>query len=280
MSPHPPQKAKPWLGLPRGFPAAPAELGDLARLDFATTGFAYSDGPVAVQQAAVLAPEIPQAPPQVFTEAPPQAPVLCRTGARSIRRARVEPDGSRREPALVVEPVPIGARLAARIGNQGSAGHASRPGRRPREIGTGVPLRSRRGFRRTDPAIRNSAAAPGHCFWSASGSSSRTRSRGSACANPSKRSPDQAGTIVCRRNPGRYNPRLHNRSRKNVRSSVVPAPKPVPVRRQAAAETPQRFKRRFKQRVPERNAPKASAPLAVAPKPWESAAASETAIPY
>ena len=46
MSPHPPQKAKPWLGLPRGFPAAPAELGDLARLDFATTGFAYSDGPV------------------------------------------------------------------------------------------------------------------------------------------------------------------------------------------------------------------------------------------
>ena len=53
MSPHPPQKAKPWLGLPRGFPAAPAELGDLARLDFATTGFAYSDGPVAVQQAAV-----------------------------------------------------------------------------------------------------------------------------------------------------------------------------------------------------------------------------------
>src|SRR5579862_8803052 len=65
MSPHPPQNAKPWLGLPRGFPAAPAELGDLARLDFATTGFAYSDGSVAVRQAAVLAPELPQAPPQV-----------------------------------------------------------------------------------------------------------------------------------------------------------------------------------------------------------------------
>src|SRR5579872_2886719 len=75
MSPHPPQKAKPWLGVPRGFPAAPAELGELARLDFATTGFAYSDNPAALQQAAVLAPELPQAPPQVFTETPPETPV-------------------------------------------------------------------------------------------------------------------------------------------------------------------------------------------------------------
>ena len=76
MSPHPPQKAKPWLGVPRGFPAAPAELGGLARLDFATSGFAYSDGPAAVPpnvapQVAVLAAEVPQAPPKVL-KAPPE----------------------------------------------------------------------------------------------------------------------------------------------------------------------------------------------------------------
>jgi hypothetical protein len=45
MSPHPPQTAAPWLGAPRGFPATPAELGPLARLDFNTIGFAYSDRP-------------------------------------------------------------------------------------------------------------------------------------------------------------------------------------------------------------------------------------------
>jgi len=43
MSPRPPQKATPWLGMPRGFLAPLAELGPLARLDFPTTGFAYSD---------------------------------------------------------------------------------------------------------------------------------------------------------------------------------------------------------------------------------------------
>jgi hypothetical protein len=61
MSPRPPQKAKSWLGLPHGFPAAPAELGDLARLDFATTGFAYSDGPLIAVPAAVPAQSLQHA---------------------------------------------------------------------------------------------------------------------------------------------------------------------------------------------------------------------------
>lgn len=73
MSPLPPQKAKSWLGLPRGFPAARAELGDLARLDFATSGFAYSDSSAsATTPTAVLAPEVPTLAPQVFPDAPPR----------------------------------------------------------------------------------------------------------------------------------------------------------------------------------------------------------------
>jgi len=74
MLPRPPQKAKSWLGLPHGFPAAPAELGELARLDFATTGFAYSDGPVIAVPAAVPAQSLPHAEvsPEVLAEAESQ----------------------------------------------------------------------------------------------------------------------------------------------------------------------------------------------------------------
>ena len=71
MSPHPPQKATPWLGVPRGFPAAPAELGDLARLDFTTTGFAYSDG--AASASAVEIADPPQAAPEPVSR--PEPPV-------------------------------------------------------------------------------------------------------------------------------------------------------------------------------------------------------------
>jgi hypothetical protein len=102
MSPRPPQKATPWLEAPRGFPAATAELGQLARLDFTTVGFAYSDGPVsagptqmsAAPQAAVLTPEPPRAIPvhraeeTIAPAAPPPA-------------AEVEP------PALVTQALPV-----------------------------------------------------------------------------------------------------------------------------------------------------------------------------
>src|SRR6185295_14440621 len=64
MSPHPPQSASPWIGPPRGFPASPAELGQLSRLDFSTIGFAFSDRP------ASAAPSAPQA--SVLVEEPPK----------------------------------------------------------------------------------------------------------------------------------------------------------------------------------------------------------------
>jgi hypothetical protein len=74
MSPHPPQNATPWLGSPRGFVASPAELGQLARLDFSTIGFAYSDRPAPAAftpQASVLVEEPPQVLEPVHVEAPP-----------------------------------------------------------------------------------------------------------------------------------------------------------------------------------------------------------------
>jgi len=75
MSPHPPQNATPWLGTPRSFPASPAELGQLARLDFGTIGFAYSDRPAPVAASAPAASVLVEEPPQVLepvhVEAPP-----------------------------------------------------------------------------------------------------------------------------------------------------------------------------------------------------------------
>jgi len=63
------------------------------------------------------------------------------------------------------------------------------------------------------------------------------------------------------------------------RSSVVPAPKPVPIKRQAASEAPAPEK--VQARVPEKAAPKPAARQeSPAPKSWESAAPSESAIPY
>ena len=100
MSPHPPQKAKSWLGLPHGFPAAPAELGDLARLDFATTGFAYSDGPFTAIRAAVPAqpPERAEASPEVVPQAetPPAVEPLA-----------AEPPSPEPAPAEFVTPEPV-----------------------------------------------------------------------------------------------------------------------------------------------------------------------------
>ncbi|HSP69518.1 MAG TPA: hypothetical protein VLN48_17465 [Bryobacteraceae bacterium] len=82
MSPHPPQSAAPWLGPPRGFPAAPAELGHLARLDFNTMGFAYSDRPASASSSA------------------PQASVLLEEPPPSVEPPRTV------EPPQIAEPVP------------------------------------------------------------------------------------------------------------------------------------------------------------------------------
>ena len=60
---------------------------------------------------------------------------------------------------------------------------------------------------------------------------------------------------------------------------MVPAPKPVPIKRQAAAEAP--VPEKVQARVPEKNVPKAATRQeSPAPKSWESAAPSESAIPY
>ncbi len=94
MSPHPPSQAKPWLEAPRGFPATPAELGQLARLDFITTGFAYSDGPVSAAPAPATTVVTPEAP-------PPEVPALDAPPAEPPAAAEVLPPAEPEPPALV-----------------------------------------------------------------------------------------------------------------------------------------------------------------------------------
>jgi hypothetical protein len=74
MSPHPPQNATPWLGPPREFPLTPAELGQLARLDFSTTGVAYSDLTVAGDSSALHAKVLAEQPLQIDEPSPSEPP--------------------------------------------------------------------------------------------------------------------------------------------------------------------------------------------------------------
>ena len=280
MSPHPPQKARPWLGVPRGFPAAPAELGDLARLDFATTGFAYSDSPVAVQPAAVLAPELPQAPPQVFTEAPapvygepapdafvapaePIAPVVPPLAADPGIAEPAAPEFV--APDLVTEVLPVTLHgLAAARGKLAQAFPSAISAASDVHIPPSATLPLR-------PAIVfGPPPAPARAAEAATPPAESKRVQ----PTPAQSLPAQSRPVQ----PTPAQPRPEER-----RSSVVPAPKPVPVRRQATAETAiqERAQEKVQERVPERNAPKVSAPAApVAPKPREAAAASEAPIPY
>jgi hypothetical protein len=264
MSPHPPQKAKPWLGLPRGFPAAPADLGDLARLDFATTGFAYSDGPAAVPRATVLAPDIPQAPQQVFPEAPPQAPVYAEPApealvapAESVPEPRVAAIPDVAEPAL---PEFVAPELVTKALPVTLHGLAAARRKLTQAFPTALTAAS-------DVQIPPSAALPLRpviVFGPAPARAPETT------AAPAQSLPPQSRPVQ----PTPAQPRPEER-----RSSVVPAPKAVPVKRQATAETP--VQERAQARVPERHAPKPSARQeSPAPKSWESANASDTAIPY
>lgn len=259
MSPHPPLKAKPWLGLPRGFPAAPAELGDLARLDFATTGFAYSDGPVAVQQAAVLAPELPQAPPQAPVHAEP-APDAFVAPAEQMAPAEsplvVEPA----PPEIVTKVLPVTLHgLAAARGKLTQAFPSAIASAADVQIppSATLPLRPTIVFGPPPAPARTPEAATSP----AESQQVRVRPAQSLPPQPVQPTPAQS-------RPGER------------RASVVPAPKPVPVRRQVTAETPaqERVQEKVQEKVPERNAQKVSAAAApFAPKSWE--AASETAIP-
>jgi hypothetical protein len=101
MSPRPPQKATPWLETPRGFPVAAAELGELARLDFATVGFAYSDAPVSASPAKMSA----ESPAAVLSEPPPVQTIAATVA--SAAPAEPPPPAEPEPPALVTQALPV-----------------------------------------------------------------------------------------------------------------------------------------------------------------------------
>ena len=255
MSPHPPQKAKAWLGIARGFSAAPAELGDLARLDFATTGFAYSDSPVSTTPpAAMLAPELPPAPPQVVPEASPRAPlhaepapeefVASAEPAASIEPLAQEPP----PPGLVTEALPITLH-----------GLAAAHGKWAQTFPSAIRAAS-------DIQIPSSAALP---------------LRPAIVFGPAPApapAPEAAVSSVQAKevSPKQVQPRpvqaapAQPKTEKPFRSPVVPAPKPVPIKRSLAAETP------VNPRPEPRVEPRKESPT---PKPREAAAMSDASFP-
>ncbi len=260
MSPHPPQKAKPWLGLPRGFPAAPAELGDLARLDFATTGFAYSDGPVTAPQAAAIvpinAPEIPQAAAEVVPQAPPQSPNAEPVPEAFAAPAPAEPPPPANvapqelpPPEIVTKALPVtlhGLAAARRKLVQAFPSALAAASDVQIPPSATLPLR---------PAIVfGPAPAP-----------ARAPEAAASPVQPKQTQPEQVQPRPVQPTPA------PPKSEERPRSSVVPAPKPVPIKRQAAAETPVTGPR-----VTPRAESRQASP---APKSWESTAPSDTAIP-
>jgi len=237
MSPQPPQKATPWLGLPRGFPAAPAELGQLARLDFTTAGFAYSDGPASssrgqttsAPQAAVLIPEAPQT----------QEPVLQAPPAEPPAPAQPAP------PPLVTKALPVTLHgLAAPRGQLAQTFTSAITAAADVQIPppTALPLRPAIVFGPAPTPAPKPAAVP-------------------EPITPAQPKP------------------LPEKTESSFRSSVVPLPKAVPVKRPAAPEAV----------AAEIKAPKVAAPAAdtrveprkdfPAPKPFEAPAASDAGLP-
>lgn len=282
MSPHPPQKAKSWLSLAHGFPPAPAELGDLARLDFATTGFAYSDAashadaaqasrPAEPVESAPVesAPEIEVAPaPAAAQPAPPEfvAPELVTNvlpvtlhGLAALRGKLAQAYTSAIiAPFDVQIPAPgaLPLRPAIVFGPAPAAPRAPEPAAPP--VQQPVPQKEAKKEVPPKPAQPKTAA-------------SQPAPVAPAPATPSQATPAQATPSQAK----------EERSRT---SSVVPVPKAVPIKRQAAPET-----------VPEKPAAKAAEP-AVKPrpaqnpemerraepparKPVETAASFETSIP-
>ncbi len=216
MSPHPPQKAAPWLGAPRGFSAAPTELGQLARLDFAPSGFAYADGPVSAapapiagspSAAAVLTPE---APPTEAASAEPPAPVAVLPPAEPEPPALVTP-------ALVTKTLPVTLHgLAAPRGKLAqtytSAIAAASDVLIP--ASSALPLRPVIVFGPAPAPAPESAAAP-------------------VQAKPEQAKPEQPKPVA----KPEQNKQVQPEPESHFRSSVVPAPRPVPVKRSAAPES-------------------------------------------
>jgi hypothetical protein len=269
MSPHPPQKAKPWLGVPRGFPAPPAELGDLARLDFATTGFAYSDSPAAVPQAATLAPEIPPGPPQAIPEAAPQSPRQAAPALEAFTAPAEPPSAAGPDvaelapPELVTTALPVTLHgLAAARAKLGQAFPSAMAAASDVQIPPSATLPLR-------PAIVfGPAPAP-----------ARAPQPAAAPPQPKPAPPKQTQSVPAQSVPTQAKPPAQAapvqptsvQSEERLRSSVVPAPKPVAIKRPAAVEASAQGK------TQEKNIAKTPAPPA--PKPRESAAASENTIP-
>lgn len=233
MSPHPPQKAKPWLGLPRGFPAAPAELGDLARLDFATTGFAYSDGPVTAPQAAAItpinAPEIPHAP-EVVPEAPPQSSPHAEPVPEAVAApAPAEPP----PPPIVTKALPVtlhGLAAARRKLVQAFPSALAAASDVQIPPSATLPLRPVIVFGPAPAAVR----APEPTAVQPKPAQPKPVQPKPVQAEPVQSKPVQPEQVQSRpAQPAPAQPKPEER----VPPSIVPAPKPVPVKRQASAET-------------------------------------------
>ena len=149
MSPHPPQKAKPWLGVPRGFPAAPAELGELARLDFSH----HRDLPIRMAAASASAVQIadpPQAAPEAFSR--PESPAQLAPEVLEVPEVVVAPE-SVAAPAAAEVPAPAEP-APPELVTKALPGYASRPGRRlaanwPQTFTSAIV----RGFRRTNSRL-------------------------------------------------------------------------------------------------------------------------------
>jgi hypothetical protein len=263
MSPHPPQKAKFWLGVPRGFPAAPAELGDLARLNFATTGFAYSDGPA---QSAVPAPEVPLAPPRILPETPPQAPVYAEPAPEAFV-APPEPMAPA-QPSLAAKPVaasPAPPELVTKVLPVTLHGLAAARGKLAQAFPSAIATAS-------DVQIPPSANLPLRpaIVFGPPPAPARAPQAAASLAESKQVRPKPAQALPSQSQAAPPTPALPKPAER--RSSVVPAPQPVPVRRPAAAEAPaqERAQEKVQQRVPERTAPRVSP---------SAADASDTTIP-
>jgi hypothetical protein len=206
MSPHPPQKAKPWLGVPRGFPAAPAELGDLARLNFATSGFAYSDASAPADgKTQVPSAASPQS--TLQTEPPPEAFVAPAQPEAPPEPLAAEPA----PPELVTKALPVTLHgLAALRGKLAHTFPSSMAAASDVQIpaSAALPLRPAIVFGPAPAPARAPEAAP----------------------SPSR--PTEVQPKPVQPEPARP------KAEEPVKSSVVPAPKSVPAKRPVAPETP------------------------------------------
>jgi hypothetical protein len=229
MSPHPPQKAKSWLGPPRGFPAATAELGQLARLDFSTTGFAYSDSPVAAPspsgpQAAVLTPEPPQA-------APEMEPMVAPAPAEPAPSVQAPLPSEPAPPELVTKVLPVTLHgLAASRGKLAQTFTSAITAASDVQIPTSaaLPLRPTIVFGPRPAPARAPEAAP-------------------APVQPKPVQPKPVQTAPVQPKP--VPEKSVEVKTERAKPSVIPAPKSVPVKRPAAPATTVPMEPRVEPRV-------------------------------